>query len=154
MRQLLVREHLAALVLARRIADFGRAAAHDDNRPVSCLLNPAQQHDRRKVADMKRWCSRVEANIGRDDFFACQRIQPGRVGHLVNMPAFFEQAEQGQEASEADEDVGRRGAPVVDALRERPGQGRAEHQKAQDEDDEDDKDIKDFEDEEEDEDED
>ena len=47
-------EQLAALVLARGIADLGRAAAHQHDRLVPRLLQPPQQHDLHQAADMER----------------------------------------------------------------------------------------------------
>ncbi len=46
-------EQLAAFILARRIADLGGAAAHDDDGLVPGLLQAAQQHDQHEVADME-----------------------------------------------------------------------------------------------------
>src|SRR5690348_5107258 len=50
---LLRRKELARLVTARRVADLGRAAAHQGDRLVAGLLPPAQQHDLREMADME-----------------------------------------------------------------------------------------------------
>ena len=61
----LVGEQLAALVLARRIADLGRAAAHQHDRLVPGLLQPAQHHDLDQAADVEARRGRVEADIGR-----------------------------------------------------------------------------------------
>ncbi len=38
-------QHLTRLVLAGGIADFRRAPAHQDNRLMTGLLQPAQHHD-------------------------------------------------------------------------------------------------------------
>ena len=62
----LVGENAAALVLAGRIADARRAAAHQRDRPVAGLLQPVQHHDRQQRADMQRGRGAVEADIGGD----------------------------------------------------------------------------------------
>ena len=48
------RQQLAALVLARRIADHGRAAAHQRDRLAAGLLQPVQHHDLHQRADVQR----------------------------------------------------------------------------------------------------
>ena len=48
------------------IADLGRAAAHQHDRPVSRLLQPAQHHDLDEVADVEARRGRVEADVGGD----------------------------------------------------------------------------------------
>ena len=63
---LVVGEELARLVLARRVADARRAAAHQRDRPVAGLLEPAQHHDREQVADVEARRRAVEADIGGD----------------------------------------------------------------------------------------
>ena len=40
----LIGENAPCLILARRIADAGRAATHQGNRAVSCRLQPVQHH--------------------------------------------------------------------------------------------------------------
>ena len=59
-----VGQQLAALVLARGIADPGGAAAHQHDRPVAGLLQQAQQHDLQQAADMQAVGGAVEADIG------------------------------------------------------------------------------------------
>ena len=88
------REQLAALVLARGIADLGRAAAHQHDRLVARLLQPAQQHDLDEVADVEARRGRVEADIGGDDLLLRQRIERRGVGHLVDVAALVEQLEK------------------------------------------------------------
>jgi hypothetical protein len=61
---LLVRQKLAGFVLAGGVADLCRAAAHQDDRLVAGLLEPAQQHDRHEVADMQAVGGAVVADIG------------------------------------------------------------------------------------------
>ena len=52
----------AALVLAGRIADLGRPAAHQHDRPVAGLLEPPELHDLDQAADVKARRGRVEAD--------------------------------------------------------------------------------------------
>ena len=66
------REQLAALVLAGRIADLGGAAAHQHDRLVPGLLEPAQHHDLDEAADMERRRGRVEADIAGHDLRAAR----------------------------------------------------------------------------------
>ncbi len=81
---LLVREQRAGGVLAGGIADLAGAAAHQHDRAVAGLLQPAQHHDRQEVADMQARCGGVEADIGGDRALCGARIEPGRVRELMN----------------------------------------------------------------------
>ena len=56
-----------ALVLAAGVADLGRPAAHQHDRLVPGLLQPAQHHDLDERADVQRRRRGVEADVGRDD---------------------------------------------------------------------------------------
>ncbi len=56
-------QELATLILARRIADHGRAAAHQRDRLAARLLKPMQHHDADQVADMQRGRGAVEPDI-------------------------------------------------------------------------------------------
>ena len=47
----------------RRIADLGGAAAHQNDRFVSRLLPPAQQHDRYQRPDMQAVRGAVETDV-------------------------------------------------------------------------------------------
>jgi len=87
-------QQLAALVLARRVADLGRAAAHQGDRPVAGLLHPAQQHDLHQVPDMQRIRRRIEADIAGDRPLGRQGVQRLEVGALVDIAARVEQAQQ------------------------------------------------------------
>ena len=89
------REQLAALVLARGIADLGRPAAHQHDRLVPGLLQPAQHHDLHQAADVQARRGRVEADVGGDDLLLRQRIERRGVGRLVDVAALVEQAEEG-----------------------------------------------------------
>ena len=84
---LLRRQKLTRLVAARRVADLGRAAAHQRDRLVAGLLPPAQQHDLREVADMQRIGGAVEANIGRARARRQQLVEPRRVAALMHHAA-------------------------------------------------------------------
>ena len=90
----LIGKHLADFVLARRVTNPRRSATHNHYRLVARLLQASQQHDRDKVADMKRWRGRVEAYIARHNLFGCQCVQRRSVGCLVNIATCIEQAEE------------------------------------------------------------
>ena len=90
----LVGEELAALVLARRIADARGAAAHQRDRPVAGLLQPVEQHDRQQRADMQRRRRAVEADIGGDGRRARERIQGFGLRNLVDEPPLGEDVEK------------------------------------------------------------
>ena len=91
---LIVRQHLPAFVLARRIADLGGAAAHDHDRLVPRLLELAQHHDRDQMADMQRGPGGVEADITRHDILARKAVEPVGVGQLVDIAALVERAKE------------------------------------------------------------
>ena len=57
----------ALVVAERRVADLGGAAAHQRDRPVAGLLQPAQHHDVEQVPDVQRRRGGVVADIGRHD---------------------------------------------------------------------------------------
>ena len=86
-----VAQQLAAFVLARRIADLGRSAAHQHDRAVPGLLQPAKHHDLDQAADVEARRGRVEADVGGDDFFAGERIERRGVGRLVDVAALVEE---------------------------------------------------------------
>ncbi len=92
---LLVREELAALVLADWVADLGGAAAHQHDRLVAGLLEPAQLHDLDEVADMQAGRGRVEADVARHDLLLRERVERIGVGHLMDVAALVEQLEKG-----------------------------------------------------------
>ncbi len=81
---LLVGEELAHVVLAGRVADPGRAAAHERDRPVAGLLEPAQHHDRDEVADVKARRRAVESDIGGDRAPGGLGVEALGVGELVD----------------------------------------------------------------------
>ncbi len=51
------------------------------------LLEPAEEHDLHEAPDMERRRGRIEADIAGHHLFAGERIERGRVGHLVNIAA-------------------------------------------------------------------
>ena len=87
-------EQAARLVLEARIADLARAAAHHHDRLVPGLLEPPQQHDLHQRADMERGRGRVEADVAGHDLPDRERIERGGIGHLVDVAALVEQAQQ------------------------------------------------------------
>ena len=88
-------EQLARLVAAGRVAHLGSAAAHQGDRPVAGLLQPAQHHDRHEMADMQRVRGAVVADVAGDAArLARQRVEPGRVGDLMEEAALLEDAQQ------------------------------------------------------------
>jgi hypothetical protein len=91
---LLQRQDEAALVLAGRIADPRRTPSHQGNRPVPGLLEPAQHHDGEKMADMQRWTGAIVSDIGGDRARLYKIIKALRVGALVDVAAFLENAEE------------------------------------------------------------
>ena len=66
-----------------------------DDRLVARLLEPAQQHDRHEVADVKARRGRVEADVAGDDLPLRQRVERRGIGHLMDVAALVEQAEEG-----------------------------------------------------------
>ena len=84
-------EKLAALVLARRIADLGCAAAHQDDRLVAGLLEAAQKHDLDQASDVQARRRGIETDVAGHDLLLRQRIEPLGVGNLVDVAALFEQ---------------------------------------------------------------
>ncbi len=87
-------QQLAALVLAGRIADLGRAAAHQHDRLVTGLLQPAQHHDLDKAADVKARRGRVEADVAGHDLLRRQGVEALGVGQLVDVAALVEQLQE------------------------------------------------------------
>ncbi len=86
-RDLLVRQQLPGLILAGRIADPRRSAAHQHHRLMSVLLEQAQAHDADEVADMQAVGCAVEADICRHRPGQHALIQRLQIGALENEPA-------------------------------------------------------------------
>ena len=93
-RDVVRRQHLARFVLARRIADLGRPPAHQHDRLVPRLLQPPQHHDLHQAPDMEARRGRIEPDIARNHLTPRQRVKRGGIGHLVNIAALVEQAEE------------------------------------------------------------
>ncbi len=89
-----VGQQRALLVLVGGIADLGGAAAHDHDRPMAGLLQPAQHHDLNQAADMQAVGSGVEADVGHDDALGRRLVQRLQVGALVNVAALAEHAQE------------------------------------------------------------
>ncbi len=89
-------EQAPRLVAPRRVADLGRAAAHQHDRPVPGLLQPAQRHDLHEVADMEAVGGAVEADIGRDPPRRRERVQGIEIGALMEKAARNEGVEEGR----------------------------------------------------------
>ena len=85
---LLVGEELARLVLARRVTDARRAAAHQHQRPMPVALQQAQDHDLHQAANMQAVGGAVEADIRRDRSGTQRRVQPLGIGALEDEAAF------------------------------------------------------------------
>jgi hypothetical protein len=66
---------IAALLAS--IAHLGGAAADHHNRAMAGLLQPAQGHDLKRVADVQAGGGGIEADIAGDPFLAEQSIQIG-----------------------------------------------------------------------------
>ena len=64
---LLISEQLPGLIAAGRISDLGRAAAHQHDGAVPCLLKMAQQHDLHQAAHVQAVGGGVKTDIGVDD---------------------------------------------------------------------------------------
>ena len=84
---LVVGEELPRLVLAGRVADPGGAAAHQRDRLVAGLLEPAEHHDRDEVPTWSDGAGAVVADIGDDRSLERQRIEPLGVGALMDKSA-------------------------------------------------------------------
>jgi hypothetical protein len=61
---------------------------------VTRLLQPPQQQDLDHVPDMERARSGIEADIAGDDLLGGKLVQPLRIGQLVDVAAFVEQAQK------------------------------------------------------------
>ena len=88
-------EQLARLVLAGRVADLRRAAAHQHDRLVAGLLEQAQQHDRQQIADMQAVGGAIIADIGGQRPGREPRVEPGEIGALMDVAALGGGGEKG-----------------------------------------------------------
>ena len=87
---LLEREDLARLVLARRVAHARRAAAHQHDRLAAALLQPMQHHDGDEAAHVQRRRRAVVADVGGDRALGAERIEARLIGALVHETALGE----------------------------------------------------------------
>ena len=81
-----VRE-LARLVLARWIADFCGAPAHQYDGSMTGLLQPVQHHDRDQISDMQAVGGRVVSDIGGDNALGRARVEGFDIRALVQETA-------------------------------------------------------------------
>src|SRR5207253_10798144 len=79
-------EKLARFLLAGGIADLGRAAAHQHDRLVSRLLQAAQRHDLRQIADVQARRGAVETDVADNLLIAQALVERGSVGAIVILP--------------------------------------------------------------------
>ena len=77
----------ARFVAKARVADPRCAAAHQCDRLVAGLLQPAQQHDLDQAAGVEARRRRIEADIARQQPFQQTLIEACIVGGLVDEPA-------------------------------------------------------------------
>jgi len=88
------RQDFPALILARWIADPGRAAAHQGDRLVAALLQPIEHHDLNQAAHMKARRGAIETDIGGNPPPGADRVQAFRIGDLVDKTAFGKNAQE------------------------------------------------------------
>ena len=91
---LLLGEQLPRFIPARRIADLGRAAAHEHDGTMAGLLQAAQQHDLHQAADVQAVGGRIEADIGRDHAGLGARIEARGIRDLMNEAALAQSAQE------------------------------------------------------------
>ena len=94
------RQKLAALVLARRIADHRRAAAHQRDRLAARLLEPVQHHDLHERADVQRGRRAIKADVARERPRTRLVVQPLKIGALMNETALLHHAQEVGSGSE------------------------------------------------------
>ena len=83
---LCVVQQLPRFLPARRVADPGRAAAHENDGLVAVALKKAQPHDRHQRPHVKAVGGTVEAAIGGDGVFAQGGVEARFVGALMQKP--------------------------------------------------------------------
>ena len=62
-------------------------------RPLTAVPGTSN-HEGGKAADVQARRSRVETDISRDDLLRGERIEPFRIGHLMDIASLVEQAQQ------------------------------------------------------------
>ena len=90
----LLREELAALILAGRIADPRRTAADQRHGLAAGLLQPAQHHDRKDRTSVKRGGGAIKADIGGEIAALGLGVEPGEVRTLMEEAARREHGEE------------------------------------------------------------
>jgi hypothetical protein len=86
--------HRPGLVLAGRIANHRRAAAHQRDGLVAGLLQPVQHHQGEEVADMKRRRGAIISDIGDHLVLRRQRVETLEIRALVDETAFVENVQE------------------------------------------------------------
>ena len=80
----------ARLVLAGRVANLRRAAAHEDDGLAAGLLQPMQHHDGNEAPDMQGWRRTIVPDVGDNVALGGQFIEAGRIRALVDEAALGE----------------------------------------------------------------
>ena len=88
------RQKLAAFVLAGRIADHRRAAAHQRNRLAARLLKPVQHHDLHERPDVQGRRRAIKADVARERPRTRLVVQALRIGALMNVSALLHHAQE------------------------------------------------------------
>ena len=86
----LEREDASRLVLAGRVADLRRAAAHEDDGLAAGLLQPVKHHDGDKAADVQRGRRTIVPDVGDKPALGGQFVEAGRIRALVDEAALGE----------------------------------------------------------------
>jgi hypothetical protein len=89
-----VGQQFPRFVPARRVADPGRAAAHQRDRLLPGALQPAQHHDLHQAADMQGVGGAVEADIADDAPRRGEGVEPLGIRDLMDEAALLEDAQQ------------------------------------------------------------
>jgi hypothetical protein len=91
----LVDAEQAPLVIAEaRIANHGRAAAHQADGAVAGFLQPVEHRHRDQVADMDAGRRRIVADIAGDAFLHRQGVEALGIGDLVDEASLIEDVEE------------------------------------------------------------
>ena len=91
-----VAQQPAAVILAGGVADLGGAAAHQHDRPMAGLLQPAQQHDSDQAADVQAVGRGIEADIAADHARRETLVERLEVGALMQEAAGDDVREEGR----------------------------------------------------------
>ena len=86
----------SGFVLARGIADAGRAAADQHDRPMAGPLKMPEEHDLQEAAYVEAGRRTVEADVGADRRLVGQQtVEVGEVGALVHVAPFGHALQEG-----------------------------------------------------------